>query len=184
MPSMVCTQPRGGGTFQLDRHRLNHRHKPTTDVKRTPLLKSLSSIQVTSNMEIPVPHLRRLPTDDEVNHCRLVVKGLDEEIWRFQKQLHALKERRLNHLSFISPIRCLPPELISEICLACVKVGVSPMTLNQVCGRFREIVNSTSELWSRIRLMDDASNPWSIQSYSSEVDICLIKSSRIKLNSF
>jgi hypothetical protein len=126
-------------------------------------------------MQIPNPHPRRLPTDDEVNHCLSVVKGLDAEISQLQKQLDALKERRLNHLSFISPIRCLPPELISEICLACVKVGVSPMTLNQVCGRFREIVNSMGELWSRIRLKEDEPNYWSIESRFSEVNIYLIK---------
>jgi hypothetical protein len=171
VPSLVCLDTtRWRWYIQLD-CRLDHPHKPIADVKQAPLLTSLSSIRLVLKMEISNPHPRRLPTDDEVNHCLSVVKGLDAEISRLQKQLDALKARRLNHLSFISPIRRLPPELISEICLACVKAGVSPMTLNQVCGRFREIVNGTGELWIRIRLMDDASNPWSIQSHLSEVDM-------------
>jgi hypothetical protein len=135
-------------------------------------------------MQIPNPHPRRLPTDDEVKHCTVVVEGLDAEISRLQKQLDALKERRLNHLSFISPIRCLPPKLISEICLACVKMGVSPMTLNQVCGRFREIVNSTSELWSRIHLVDRVINyPW-IEPRFSGVNIYHVECAHTKLNLF
>jgi hypothetical protein len=138
-------------------------------------------------MRIPNPHPRRLPTDDEVKHCKVFVEGLDVEtdkikmdISRLQKQLDALEEKRINYLSFISPIRCLPPELISDICLACVKAGMSPMTLNQVCGRFREIVNNTSELWSHICLTDHA---W-IGSRFSGVNIYHVECAHTELNLF
>jgi hypothetical protein len=58
------------------------------------------------------------------------------------------------------------------------------MTLNQVCGRFREIVNSTSELWSRIRLTEDGPNYWSIESRFSEVNISLIKHLHIEITRY
>jgi hypothetical protein len=135
-------------------------------------------------MQISFPHPRRLPTDDEVEHCTFVAEYLDAEIdkikleiSRLQKQIDVLKEKRLNHLSFISPIRCLPPELISEICLASVKVGISPLILNQICGRFREIVNSTSELWSRIHLTEVGNATYRSRrgSIFPEVNICYKK---------
>ncbi|PVF91259.1 hypothetical protein CPB86DRAFT_830673 [Serendipita vermifera] len=113
-------------------------------------------------MDISYPHPRRLPTDDEIKHCLSVIEDLNEgiallreEISNIQIQLASLEESRVNHLSFISPIRCLPPELIGEICKICVETGTSPLVLNQVCGRFRDVVNDTSELWSRIHLTDN-----------------------------
>jgi hypothetical protein len=110
-------------------------------------------------MQIPTPHLRRLPTGKEVEHCISVSGRLDVEIdkikkkiSRLQNQIDTLEAKKTNHLSFISPLRCLPPELISEICSASVSAGVSPLILNQICGRLREVVNDTGELWSRIYL--------------------------------
>jgi hypothetical protein len=112
-------------------------------------------------MQISNPHPRRLPTDEELKHCVSVIGNIDgqiiqikERIKDLQMQMEALKDNRMNHVSFISPIRCLPPKLLREICETCVEMGVNPLTLNQICGRFREIVNDTDEIWSRIRVTD------------------------------
>jgi hypothetical protein len=118
-------------------------------------------------MQISTPHPRRLPTEEEVEHCLSVVQDLDEGILQIREsiedlqiQLKALEDTRRNHLSFVTPIRCLPPELISEICKTCVEMGVSPLVLNQVCGRFRDIINDTSEFWSRIHVTDGKEVPY------------------------
>jgi hypothetical protein len=55
------------------------------------------------------------------------------------------------------------------------------MTLNQVCSRFWEIVNGTNELWSCIRLLEDASNYWWI---GSGVNIYHVKCPHTELNLF
>jgi hypothetical protein len=125
-------------------------------------------------MQIPNPHPRRLPTDEELKHCFSVVGDMDRQIAQIkeriedlQMQLETLTATRMNHLSFISPIKRLPPELISEICETCVKAGISPLVLGQVCGRFREIVNRTGELWSRIHVTDGSgwSDYWGGEEY-------------------
>ncbi|PVF91258.1 hypothetical protein CPB86DRAFT_366257 [Serendipita vermifera] len=112
-------------------------------------------------MQISTPHPRRWPTDEEIKQCWSVAEGLDAEINKIkrtilslQDQVEALeKEKKTNYLSFVSPIRCLSSELIIKICLACVEAGVSPQILNQICGRFSEIVNSTVwiEMWNARR---------------------------------
>ncbi|PVG04138.1 hypothetical protein CPB86DRAFT_868884 [Serendipita vermifera] len=102
-------------------------------------------------MQISTPHPRRLPTEEEVKHCWSVIGRLDEEI---------IQDIRVNHLSFMSPIRCLPSELIGEICKTCVDMGVNPLVLSHVCGRFHETVNDMSELWSRIHVTDGRTDGW------------------------
>jgi hypothetical protein len=125
-------------------------------------------------MQIPNPHPRRVPTDEELKHCFSVVEDTDRQIAQIkegiedlQMQLKTLTATRMNLLSFISPIKRLPPELIGEICETCVKAGISPLVLGQVCGRLREIVNGTSELWSHIHVTDGSrwSDYWGGEEY-------------------
>jgi hypothetical protein len=131
-------------------------------------------------MQISVPHPRRTPTNHEVEHCLTTVRNLDEQIAQIkeniehlQKQLKDVEDTRMNHLSFMSAIRCLPPELIGQICKACIKMGTSPLVLNQVCGRFREIVNNTSEFWGCVYVTDGWTDSWQGYRYWDNVKVSL-----------
>jgi hypothetical protein len=109
------------------------------------------------------PHPRRVPTEVEVQHCLTVVDNLDTEmgnlqkkIEKLQKKMKSLEYKKQNHLSFMARIRCLPIDVIGEICKACVDVGISPFLLARICGRFRDIVLNMKVLWSHIHVTPGA----------------------------
>ncbi|PVF94372.1 hypothetical protein CPB86DRAFT_818066 [Serendipita vermifera] len=96
------------------------------------------------------PHPRRLPTPEEIIRIKDEVALLNSEIASLYTYLHELERDRDNKASFIAPIRRLPPEILGEIAMACLQVGVPPFTLGQVSSSMRNTVNSMKKLWSSI----------------------------------
>jgi hypothetical protein len=113
-----------------------------------------------NNPEIfPFPHPRHCPTPAEVSSNKTIIHELDREIDEvteqiniLQKQLHLLRKRRENHASYISPLRCLPPEIIEEIIRVSIKEGAQITVLTEICGTIRDIAIGMSDIWSRLLL--------------------------------
>jgi hypothetical protein len=112
-----------------------------------------------ASYDLPFPHPRHCPTKSEVLFSKELINSLDEEIQNVQKRLKELEIRlqhlqrtKANHLSYISPFRCLPPEIIGCIVQVFVINWVELFTLTQICGTTREIVTGLSPIWSKIEL--------------------------------
>ncbi|KAK1226907.1 hypothetical protein PQX77_010123 [Marasmius sp. AFHP31] len=100
-----------------------------------------------------------LDSDLELKSYQSEVNRLKARIMVLQHKGKILKEKRAKYTSLLSPIRRMPPEVLVEIFeRVCseetIRVSRSPaiVVLANVCGRWRQIVLSTSRLWSTIRL--------------------------------
>ncbi|PVF95795.1 hypothetical protein CPB86DRAFT_561761 [Serendipita vermifera] len=106
---------------------------------------------------IPYPHPRHWLTVDEILFCKERINALNIEIAYGSKRgtrttwILLLRDRD-NYMSYISPIRCLPVEILTEIFRICIENGVSRQTMTRICGTFREIVIGMSTIWRTIRL--------------------------------
>jgi hypothetical protein len=109
------------------------------------------------SVTLPLPHPRTCPTRAEVFVHKNVLKSLEKDIFdttneinRLQAHLLYLQQRKANHTSYISPLRCLPTEILNEIVHKCLDNGIKLTTLTQICGTIRNIVVGTSTLWKDI----------------------------------
>jgi hypothetical protein len=116
--------------------------------------------------ELPYPHPRHCPTVEETQYSKSSIQILDNAISDLEDRLNPLLERlrflrrkRQNHASYISPFRCLPVEILSQIVHYSLHNGVDMMTLTQVCGRFRSVVVGMSTVWNNIRLPSVTKTP-------------------------
>ncbi|PVG01801.1 hypothetical protein CPB86DRAFT_781165 [Serendipita vermifera] len=114
---------------------------------------------MTDSTALPFPHPRHWPTQEEILCHKAAIKELDREIAdteneisTLQTRLHHLQQRRANQASYISPLRCLPPEILIEIVQICLQINVSIGTLTQICGNLRDVVTGTPTFWNRIQL--------------------------------
>jgi hypothetical protein len=113
----------------------------------------------------------RAPTEVELqlirkslNETHNQISLIDTEIARlqpFQKELQSTWKTLIDqetHLSnLISPLRRLPPELLSEVFIhrsAKFDSCPSPLVLSQVCRDWRKVALSTPALWSFLSLRD------------------------------
>ncbi|PVG04137.1 hypothetical protein CPB86DRAFT_792874 [Serendipita vermifera] len=141
------------------------------------------SLSTDEPIYLSTPHPRRLPTEVETQHCLTVVDNLNAEMGNVQQQIEKLQKRmksleaqRLNHLSFMARIRCLPTDVVGEICKACVDAGISPFLLSQICGRFRDIVINMKVLWGRIHITSRPSTYGSVNKIDHEAyPYCALK---------
>jgi hypothetical protein len=106
---------------------------------------------------LPFPHPRDCPTQAEILFHKNEIKILEEDIYnleneinKLQARLQHLQQKKANHCSYISPLRRLPPELMSEIVHICLANKVQLTTLTQICGTIRDIVVGMSALWKYI----------------------------------
>jgi hypothetical protein len=109
------------------------------------------------NVALPFPHPRTCPTRAEVFVHKNVINSIErdivnttKEINRLQAHLQYLQQRKANHTSYISPLRCFSPELLSEVVNICLDSDVKLTTLTQVCGTIRDMVVGMSSLWKKI----------------------------------
>jgi hypothetical protein len=107
----------------------------------------------------PFPRLRSYPTPAEVLFHKNAIKSLEQdisniegEISKLQTRLRYLQQKKANHASYISPLRRLPPEILSEIVYLSLYNGIKLTTLTQICGAFRDVVVGMSDLWNEILL--------------------------------
>jgi hypothetical protein len=95
---------------------------------------------------LPFPHPRELPTGDDIRHSKTIIEQLDKKIedieqtiGRLQVQLQEVQQKRTNYASYISPLRRLPTEILSEIVTICLDDGRDILTVAGICGRLREV---------------------------------------------
>ncbi|KAK7001341.1 hypothetical protein R3P38DRAFT_3048605 [Favolaschia claudopus] len=114
--------------------------------------------------------------DDEVPQIRsLLVQPLsrmqeiDTEIAELYKAIDALRSEKAtlrsyirNHRALIAPIQRIPPEILSEIFVACLpkerncvmSATESPMLLGRVCSLWRTLSHSIPRLWCRLHIVE------------------------------
>jgi hypothetical protein len=114
---------------------------------------------VDGSLDLSFPHPRHQPTRAEVFSCKNRIKVLEQCIEDLKNdknqskdQLCTLKLCRRNYVSYISPLRCLPEEIISRIVYFCLHKYVQLVTIMHICGTFRDTVINMSTLWSRIEV--------------------------------
>jgi hypothetical protein len=108
---------------------------------------------------LPFPHPRELPTGDDIRHSKTIIEQLDKKIedieqtiGRLQVQLQEVQQKRTNYASYISPLRRLPTEILSEIVTICLDDGRDILTVAGICGRLREVALGMTAIWSEITL--------------------------------
>lgn len=95
---------------------------------------------------------RALPTTEEGNYSKRIISGIDEEIQDLETKLQGLRQKRQIYASYISPLRCLPTEILSEVLSIALNKGVTPIKLAQICSRIRHVVLGMTTFWSKILL--------------------------------
>ncbi|PVF92329.1 hypothetical protein CPB86DRAFT_195751 [Serendipita vermifera] len=106
-----------------------------------------------------LPHPRELPTEDEIRHCKSVIalldqniQNLEDNIRKYQAQLEEIRRKKANYVSYISPLRRLPTDILSEIVDTCLHSGVEITTITGIFGRMREAALGMTRIWSNISL--------------------------------
>ncbi|KAF8636338.1 hypothetical protein AX16_010993 [Volvariella volvacea WC 439] len=94
--------------------------------------------------------------------------ALDEELDRLNKLIDQVSSARENirqyidaHKALLSPIRRLPPEIITEIFVNCLpiqhnpvrSVSEAPLLLGRICSSWRRIALTTPRLWSGLHMV-------------------------------
>jgi hypothetical protein len=98
------------------------------------------------------PHPRRLPTAWEIDENRAKIRELDAKIADLKEQIEKLQGDRSICVSFLSPFRRLPAEILCEIVLHAVGERQSPVRLSGVCASMRDAVIGMKQLWNTIYL--------------------------------
>jgi len=116
---------------------------------------SASSLEIGQIQELliqPTQELNRL--NSEIQHLKSTLSYLFAQREKLQGFVNS-------HRALISPVRRLPPEVLSEIFVHCLQdkernptrsVGEAPLLLTLVCRRWREIALSTTRLWRCIHI--------------------------------
>jgi predicted RNase H-like nuclease (RuvC/YqgF family) len=105
------------------------------------------------------PHPRELPTGDDVRQAKSVIEQIDrniedleQKIRRLRKRKRDLQQKRANYVSYISPLRRLPTEILSEIISISFKNDVDITVMAGICSRLREVVLGTPGFWTDVFL--------------------------------
>ncbi|KAJ7913531.1 hypothetical protein B0H13DRAFT_2271113 [Mycena leptocephala] len=115
-----------------------------------------------------------VPSDLEILEIRaLLVEPVDElarmdtQIEEMEFALGQLREKRASlkapieaHRALISPIRCIPQDVLLEIFFSClpsahdalIDPAEAPMLLGRICGHWRRVAYSTPRIWSSIHI--------------------------------
>jgi len=133
-------------------------------------------VQPSVHLPSPVPHIigtNSLPTKDDVISIRNTIREsradlseLRDEIVHMESDLEALKHREIElkapldaHVTVLSPIRQLPPEILSVIFVYCTpekssppRRDCAPLLTAHICALWRTVSLETGILWSTFRL--------------------------------
>ncbi|KAK1226495.1 hypothetical protein PQX77_010579 [Marasmius sp. AFHP31] len=116
---------------------------------------SATSLEIGQIRELliqPTQELKRL--NSEIQHLKSTLSYLFSQRDRLQSFVNS-------HSALISPVRRLPPEVLSEIFVHCLQdkdrnptrsLTEAPLLLTFVCRRWREIALSTTRLWRGIHI--------------------------------
>ncbi|KAK7019926.1 hypothetical protein R3P38DRAFT_2971319 [Favolaschia claudopus] len=94
--------------------------------------------------------------ETQMNEAKKEASKLDEEMRAVEEHMHA-------HFSILSPVRHIPPEILSEIfhwtcssqwarTVHRLKVYTAPWALTHVCRAWRHVARADAGLWSWIRI--------------------------------
>jgi hypothetical protein len=116
-----------------------------------------------------LPYPKQLPSEDGVRQAKLKIQQLDQNIGdleqnisQLRRRIEELQQQRANYVSYISPLRRLPTEILSEIVIICVQKDVDLTVITGICSRLRDVVLGMSRLWSRIELPEvEPEKDWS-----------------------
>src|ERR1043165_5626046 len=108
-----------------------------------------------NSLSLSIPHPRDCPSTSDIQLCKAAIEELDQRIQRLKSsrrpnlsRIEEYERNKRNHLSYISPFRCLPVEILNEIFGLSLWNDANIVALSQVCCRFREIILDMASLWS------------------------------------
>ncbi|OAX34723.1 hypothetical protein K503DRAFT_698218, partial [Rhizopogon vinicolor AM-OR11-026] len=122
----------------------------------------VDSTCIPSVVEIKEAQLALQRDGQELEHVESMINGLYAEIEAIHKRVsllqekrHAVQSRIFTSRARISSMRFLPTEILQRIFKACLPAGryvtpdirFAPLLLCQICRRWREVAEATSELW-------------------------------------
>ncbi|KAJ7364943.1 hypothetical protein DFH08DRAFT_766717 [Mycena albidolilacea] len=115
-----------------------------------------------------------IPSDSEIAEIRALLAGPADELARVEARIEEmeialcqLKELRASlktpidaHRALISPLRCIPRDLLLEIFSSClpsehnalIDPAEVPLLLGRICRHWRDVVHTTPTLWSSIHI--------------------------------
>jgi hypothetical protein len=110
-------------------------------------------------MNLPFPHPRQLPSEDDIGRSKSIIEQLDrniedmeQDIRQLQTRIQEVQQKRTNYASYISPLRRLPAEILGEIIEICLQSGVHITVIAGICSRLREAVLGMAGIWSHISI--------------------------------
>jgi hypothetical protein len=120
-------------------------------------------------MNLPFPHPRQLPSGDDIRRSKSIIEQLDrniedleQDIRRLQIRLQEVQQKRTNHASYISSLRRLPVEILTEIINMCLQNDVEITVVAGICSRLREVVLGMAGIWSDISIRTNYPTPSSL----------------------
>ncbi|KAJ7587983.1 hypothetical protein C8J56DRAFT_755784, partial [Mycena floridula] len=91
------------------------------------------------------------------------LEKLREEVKATQRNISQLERSLCQFASEISPVRSIPPEILTEIFSRCITERYNPSSrsaipriLSQVCSSWRALAISSPALWTSINIFADA----------------------------
>jgi hypothetical protein len=126
--------------------------------RNVPTLKNTTNA-MTDLANLPFSHPRQLPSGDDIPQIKAIIEQLDrsienleQNIRQLQTRIEELQQTRANCVSYISPFRRLPTEILIEIISICIEDGADILTIARVCSRLQEVVSGMTGIWSNITL--------------------------------
>jgi hypothetical protein len=108
---------------------------------------------------LPLPHPRQLPSGDDIRRSKSIIEQLDrniedleQDIRQLQTRLQEVQHKRTNYASYISPLRRLPAEILSDIILKCLQNDMDITVMASISSRLREVALGMAGIWSNISL--------------------------------
>ncbi|KAJ7044960.1 hypothetical protein C8F04DRAFT_520116 [Mycena alexandri] len=128
---------------------------------------SATQSSVNLNRSLDFSHLitsNNLPLDSDIPFIRAIVRDGEIQVDALNEQIHDLVQRRdraaehvRKHRAIISPVRRLPPELLSEIFVLSFDDKGPPWHVGHICRSWRHTALSYPPLWSSIAISPTSS---------------------------
>ncbi|KAK1219101.1 hypothetical protein PQX77_018185 [Marasmius sp. AFHP31] len=112
-------------------------------------------------------HTNYVPSKEETDEIRSIIRDPEEEIRRIDEEISRLQERRdklqhfvARHRELLSPFRRLPGEIWGEVFVRCLpdrhlprcRMSQAPLILTVICRSWRDIALRTPRLWNALHM--------------------------------
>ncbi|KAJ7473920.1 hypothetical protein B0H11DRAFT_1811057 [Mycena galericulata] len=119
----------------------------------SPFAQHLNTNYAPSDSEVKWLESHLAPHILEVSRLDSLIRDLSAQRARISQYIDA-------HKALLSPVRRLPPEIVQEICLACLpkhrnaamSAKEAPLILTRICSAWRALALSTPALWATLHL--------------------------------